>query len=124
MTEAIYLASGVLLGAGITYAVMHRRMGIQEHLKAIGEQIMESVKEKLGSEKEIIKTDLDGKKDAIKTLVDEIRLQRERLLETGQRLRPVAARGVHASQHILRRRIRRIKDEGSLAFALRVFDLV
>jgi DNA recombination protein RmuC len=84
MNEAIYLAGGVILGAGITYALLHRRMSVQDHLKAIGDQILETAKEKFGAEKEVIKTDLDGKKDAIKTLVDEIR---KSLKETDEKLR-------------------------------------
>ncbi len=84
MNEAIFLAAGVILGAGITYALLHRRMGVQDHLKAIGEEILAAAKERFGAEKEVIKTDLEGKKDAIKTLVDEIRLQ---LKETDRNLR-------------------------------------
>ncbi len=84
MQEAIYLAGGVILGAGITYGLMHRKMDVKDHLKAIGDQILEVAKEKLGAEKEVIKVDLEGKKDAIKTLVDEIRTQ---LKETDRNLR-------------------------------------
>lgn len=84
MNEAIALGVGVVLGAGITYFLLHRRLSVQDHFKAIGEQILEVAKEKLGAEKEIIKTDLAGKKDAIKTLVDEIRLQ---LKETDRNMR-------------------------------------
>jgi DNA recombination protein RmuC len=79
MNEAIYLAGGVILGAGITYALLKNRydqaQNVQDHLKAAGEQLISMAKEKLGAEKEVIRTDLEGKKDAIKTLVDEIRLQ-------------------------------------------------
>ncbi|HSX41849.1 MAG TPA: DNA recombination protein RmuC [Candidatus Saccharimonadales bacterium] len=84
MQPAYFLAGGVILGAGITYFLMHRRMNVQDHLKAIGEEILAAAKEKLGAEKEVIKVDLEGKKDAIKTLVDEIRLQ---LKETDRNLR-------------------------------------
>jgi DNA recombination protein RmuC len=70
--EIYYLAGGVILGAGIVYAVMHQR---QTNFGKISEQIMNLAKEKLGAEKEVIKTDLEGKRDAIKTLVDEIRKQ-------------------------------------------------
>jgi len=84
MNQAITLGVGVILGAGITYFLLQRRMSVQDHLQAIGDQILEVAKEKLGAEKEIIKTDMEGKKDAIKTLVDEIRLQ---LKETDRNLR-------------------------------------
>lgn len=84
MQSAYFLAGGVILGAGITYFLMHRRMSVADHLKAVGDQILEAAKEKLAGEKEVIKVDLEGKKDAIKTLVDEIRLQ---LKETDRNLR-------------------------------------
>jgi DNA recombination protein RmuC len=74
MNEALFLAGGVILGAGIAYLVMQRRQNHdQDNLKALSEQILEATKEKLGADKEVIRVDLEGKKDAIKTLVDEIR---------------------------------------------------
>lgn len=79
--EIYYLAGGVVLGAGIVYAVMQQR---QANFGRISEQIMNLAKEKLSAEKEVIKTDLEGKKDAIKTLVDEIRKQ---LKDTDDKLR-------------------------------------
>jgi len=88
MQEALFLAAGVLLGAGITFFMMRQRVShsqtMQDHLKAAGEQLLLLAKEKLGAEKEVIRVDLDGKKDAIKTLVDEIRKQ---LKETDEKLR-------------------------------------
>lgn len=81
MNEAIYLAGGVLIGAGLTYALLRNR---QQSFLEVSEQLLNLAKEKLGTEREITKTDLDGKKDAIKTLVDEIRIQ---LKETDRALR-------------------------------------
>lgn len=81
MNEAIFLAGGVVLGAGITYALMRGRS--LDH-QSLTEQILSLAKEKLGSEKEEIKVDLEGKKDAIKVLVEEIRKQ---LKETDEKLR-------------------------------------
>lgn len=92
MTEALFLAGGivlgVLLGSGITLFLLRNRANhnetIQGHLQAAGEQLLTLAKEKLGAEKAVIQVDLEGKKDAIKTLVDEIRKQ---LKETDEKLR-------------------------------------
>lgn len=81
MNDVIFLAGGVVLGAGITYFLLKNR---QDNFSAVSEQLLSVAKERLGAEKEVIKTDLEGKKDAIKTLVDEIRLQ---LKETDRALR-------------------------------------
>lgn len=79
MQPAIFLGAGVVLGAAVTYVLLRGRQSqsdtVREHLQAASEQLLNLAKEKLGSEKEIIKTDLEGKKDAIKALVDEIRVQ-------------------------------------------------
>ncbi|MBI4947961.1 DNA recombination protein RmuC [Candidatus Berkelbacteria bacterium] len=81
MNDAIYLAIGVVVGAIITYILTHSK---NTDLSSLIEQLTNSNKEKLGAEKEVIKTDLEGKKDAIKQLVDEIRVQ---LKETDEKLR-------------------------------------
>lgn len=88
MNNAIYLGVGVVIGAGLAYVFLRGRFQnantFQEHLKAASEQLLNLAKEKLGSEKEIIKTDLQGKNDQIKTMVEEIRLQ---LKETERNMR-------------------------------------
>ena len=81
MNDVYYLIGGVILGAGIVYAVMRHR---QTDFSNISEQFLGLAKERLGAEKEVIRTDLEGKKDAIKTLVDEIRKQ---LKDTDDKLR-------------------------------------
>jgi DNA recombination protein RmuC len=81
MNDVYFLAGGVVLGAGITYFLLKNR---QSDFSSVSEQLLNLAKEKLGAEKEVIKTDLEGKKDAIKTLVEEIRLQ---LKETDEKLR-------------------------------------
>ncbi len=81
MNDAYYLAGGVMLGAAVTYFLLKNK---QSDFSSVTEQLTNLAREKLGSEKEIIKTDLEGKKDAIKQLVDEIRLQ---LKETDRSLR-------------------------------------
>ncbi len=81
MNDVYYLIGGVILGAGIVYAVMRHR---QTDFSKISEQFLGLAKERLGAEKEVIRTDLEGKKDAIKTLVDEIRKQ---LKDTDDKLR-------------------------------------
>lgn len=88
MSNIAYMGVGALLGAGLAYLFLRNRFNqaetIQQHLKMASEQLLSIAKEKLGAEKEVIKVDLEGKKDAIKTLVDEIRLQ---LKETDRNLR-------------------------------------
>lgn len=81
MNEAIYLGGGVLIGAAITYVLTKNKHG---DFSSVIEQLTNSAKEKLGAEKEVIKTDLEGKKDQIKDLVEEIRKQ---LKETDEKLR-------------------------------------
>lgn len=81
MNEAIYLAGGVVLGVGATYFILRNK---QNDFGKISEQLLNVAKEKFGAEKEVIQTDLEGKKDAIKNLVDEIRKQ---LKETDDKLR-------------------------------------
>ncbi len=81
MQEALFLGAGVLIGAAIVYVLMRGKA--TDH-QSLTEQILTLAKEKLGSEKEEIKVDMEGKKDAIKTLVDEIRKQ---LKETDENLR-------------------------------------
>jgi len=84
MLPAYFLAGGVLIGAFITYFLMRGWSShadtLQQHLKTASDQLLE----RLGAEKNVIQTDLAGKQDAIKTLVDEIRKQ---LKDTDNNLR-------------------------------------
>ncbi len=63
------------MGAAITYILLRSRANggdaFAQHLKSASDQLLE----RLGAEKNVIQTDLAGKQDAIKTLVDEIRKQ-------------------------------------------------
>ena len=69
MNDIAYLGVGVIIGAGVAYVLLRTKFQnantFQDHLKAASEQLLNLAKEKLGAEKEVIKTDLEGKKDAI-----------------------------------------------------------
>lgn len=81
MQEALFLGGGVILGAAIAYVLMR---GKESSHNNTTEQILTLAKEKLGNEKEEIKIDMEGKKDAIKLLVDDIRRE---LSKADERLR-------------------------------------
>lgn len=87
MNEVISALLGVIVGGAATYYILRQKQkdnqGFQQHLQAASEQLLNMAKERLGSEKEIIKTDLDGKRDAIAQMVEEIRKQ---LKETNEKL--------------------------------------
>lgn len=71
--EPIYFSiGGVILGAFIGAAVASHFLRGRKNDAA---EIIALAKEKLSTDKEEIKIDLEGKKDAIKTLVEEIRKQ-------------------------------------------------
>lgn len=71
--EAIYFSvGGVILGAFIGAAIASYFL---RGRKNDASEIMAIAKEKFSTDKEEIKIDLEGKKDAIKTLVEEIRKQ-------------------------------------------------
>lgn len=88
MNEGIYLLIGVIVGGVGVYLISREKNkkveNFQDHLRLASEQLINIAKERLGSEKEVIKTDLDGKRDAIKTMVEEIRKQ---LVMTDEKLR-------------------------------------
>jgi len=81
MPDVAYLGVGVLIGSGVAYFLMSRR---GNDLKSATEHLIMLAKEKLAEDKKQISVDLEGKKDAIKTLVEEIRTQ---LKETDRSLR-------------------------------------
>lgn len=81
MPEAIYLGGGVFIGAAIVYVLMRNK---QTDFKSITEHVLSLAKEKFSTDKTEIAKDLEGKKDAIKTLVEEIRTQ---LKDTDRNLR-------------------------------------
>lgn len=84
MNEVYYGAGGVILGAAITYFLTRDKTNIASHLQSATDQLLTVAKEKLGTEKEEIKTDLSHKKEVIEKMVEEIRLQ---LKETDRNLR-------------------------------------
>lgn len=76
MDPAIYGLIGVIIGAAVaTFLLKGKRDDT--------DQIISLVKEKFGSDKEEIKTDLTNKRDMIKTMVEEIRSE---LKNTGEKL--------------------------------------
>ena len=81
MSSELYLLVGVIVGAAGTFVLLKNR---GNNLKSATEHLIMLSKEALAGDKKQISVDLEGKKDAIKTLVDEIRLQ---LKETDRSLR-------------------------------------
>lgn len=87
MDQAIFALGGVVVGATITYFLLREKVNqaqtLQDHLKNASEQLLMLAKEKLGADKDEIKTDLQNKRDIIKTMVEEIRNE---LKTTGEKL--------------------------------------
>ena len=81
MNNTVYFGIGILIGAAISFFIVSRRGG---DLKSASEHLVMLAREKLDGDKKEIAVDLAGKKDAIKTLVDEIRVQ---LKETDRNIR-------------------------------------
>jgi len=81
MPDVAYLGVGVLIGAAIAYVLLKNR---QDDLKSVSEHLIMLAKQKLEDDKKQISTDMEGKKDAIKSLVEEIRKQ---LKDTDEKLR-------------------------------------
>src|SRR3989344_5197427 len=81
MSRELYLLVGVIVGAAGTFVLLKNR---GNDLKTATEHLIMLSKEALAGDKKQISIDLEGKKDAIKTLVDEIRLQ---LKETDRNIR-------------------------------------
>jgi len=81
MSSETYLLIGIVVGALGTFVLLKNR---SNDLKSATEHLVMLTKERLTDDKKQFTTDLEGKKDAIKTLVDEIRVQ---LKETDRNLR-------------------------------------
>lgn len=88
MNEAVIFGGGVILGAGIAFILLRNRFdqsrSFQDHLKSASETLLMIAKERLGTDKDEIKTDLSHKKELIRNMVEEIRRE---LLKADERLR-------------------------------------
>jgi len=88
---AVGILAGVVVGAWLAYYLLRAKSDpakvvldhLPDHLKNASEQLLLLAKEKLGTDKEEIKTDLSHKKELIQSMVEEIRRE---LLKAEQRL--------------------------------------